>query len=121
MKPWGFPGNSQPAMRPSILLLSGFLSCLPVCATADPDAAPAALQTVEIKGARTRLVPYADLFYPMARAVQDALGGRAALGVELRAKRRDVRTDDLEIWLEGEHETPAGEGAGRWRVRRPGE
>lgn len=66
---------------------------------------PAPLQTVEIKGARTRLVPYADLFYPMAKAVQDTLGGRAALAVQLRATRQDVHTEDVEIWLQGEHES----------------
>lgn len=54
---------------------------------------------------RTRLVPYADLFYPMAKAVQQALGGRAALAVQLRGTRQEVRTDDLAIWLEGERAT----------------
>ena len=63
------------------------------------------VQKIEVTGTRTRLVPYADLFYPMAKAVQQALGGRAALAVQLRGTRQEVRTDDLEIWLEGERAT----------------
>lgn len=63
-----------------------------------------AVATVEIWGARTRLVPYADLFYPMAKAVRDTLGGRAALAVQLRGRRQDVRTDDLAVWLQGRHD-----------------
>lgn len=62
-----------------------------------------AANTALAEAPRTRLVPYADLFYPMAKAVQQALGGRAALAVQLRGTRQEVRTDDLEIWLEGAH------------------
>lgn len=72
----------------------------------DPQPAPAAspVHTVEIKGMRTRLVPYGDLFYPMAKAVRDTLGGRAALAVQLRSRHQAVRTDDIEVWLQGEHD-----------------
>jgi len=64
---------------------------------APPDAVP----TVEVKAGRTRLLPYKDLFYPMAKAVQKSLAGRAALAVQLRPARAGVRTDDLSVWLEG--------------------
>ncbi|SFC29257.1 hypothetical protein [Massilia yuzhufengensis] len=63
--------------------------------------APERLQTVEIKAARTRLLPYKELFYPMAKAVQKSLAGRVALAVQLRAAKAGVRTDDLALWLEG--------------------
>lgn len=62
---------------------------------------PPAVQTVEVKAARERLVPYKDLFYPMAKAVQQHLAGRVALGVQLRPAHPGVRTDDLTIWLDG--------------------
>ena len=68
------------------------------------EAPQATVQTVEVKGPRTRLVPYRDLFYPMAKAVQQTLGGRAALAVQLRPTHQGVRLDDLQVWLEGEHE-----------------
>ena len=95
------------AMRP-VRLLSLLLLCCALCAApAWAEAPPEAIQTVQVTGTRTRLVPYADLFYPMAKAVQQALGGRAALAVQLRATHQGVRTDDLEIWLEGEREIVA--------------
>jgi hypothetical protein len=68
------------------------------------EAPRANLQTVEVKGPRTRLVPYRDLFYPMAKAVQQALGGRAALAMQLRPTHQDVRLEDVLVWLEGAHE-----------------
>lgn len=68
------------------------------------EAPQATVQTVEVKGPRTRLVPYRDLFYPMAKAVQQTLGGRAALAVQLRPTHQGVHLDDLQVWLEGEHE-----------------
>ncbi|HBZ08185.1 MAG TPA: hypothetical protein DEP03_18085, partial [Massilia sp.] len=55
-----------------------------LCACGAAIAVGEPVQTVEVKGPRTRLVPYRDLFYPMAKAVQQALGGRAALAVQLR-------------------------------------
>ncbi len=61
---------------------------------------PGRLPTVEVKAANNRLAAYKDLFYPMAKAVQQGLGGRAALAVQLRAARAGVRTDDLAVWLE---------------------
>jgi len=91
----------------SFLLLCCTLMCTLSAAPARAEAPPAAVQRVEVTGARTRLVPYADLFYPMAKAVQQALGGRAALAVQLRPTHQGVRTDDLEIWLEGAHELVA--------------
>lgn len=84
---------------PAVFLMAAWaLSALPAWAQA-----PVAdgIQTVEIKAAHTRLVPYRDLFYPMAKAVQKSLAGRAALAVQLRPVRAGVRTDDLAVWLEG--------------------
>jgi hypothetical protein len=93
--------RSLPAMRRFFMLL--VLPCLLWAHVARAEAPPDAVQQVQVTGTRTRLVPYADLFYPMAKAVQQALGGRAALAVQLRGTRQGVRTDDLQIWLEGEH------------------
>jgi hypothetical protein len=47
------------------------------------------------------LLPYKKLFYPMAKAVQQHLAGRASLAVQLRPARAGIRTDDLAVWLEG--------------------
>ncbi|MCC2957134.1 hypothetical protein LK542_16065 [Massilia sp. IC2-477] len=79
------------------LLAAGLLCALPARAQSLPDAVP----TVEVKAAHTRLLPYKELFYPMAKAVQQSLAGRAALAVQLRPARPGVRTDDLAVWLEG--------------------
>lgn len=95
--------DPTPAMRRLLTLL--LFPCLLCASPAFAEAPAQAVQTVQVKGVRTRLVPYADLFYPMAKAVQQALGGRAALAVQLRGTRQEVRTDDLEIWLEGERDT----------------
>jgi hypothetical protein len=90
----------MPKLLPLLLILSS-LCAGPACAqSAAPDALQG-VQTVEIKAAHTRLVPYKDLFYPMAKAVQQNLAGRAALAVQLRAAKPGVRTDDLAVWLEG--------------------
>lgn len=84
-------------------VLSPLAACL-LCvlpAHAQPPS-PEALPMVEVKAAtRTRLLPYRPLFYPMAKAVQKNLLGRAALAVQLRPSRAGVRTDDLSLWLEG--------------------
>lgn len=64
----------------------------------------ASVQTVEIHDARARLVPYTELFYPVAKAVQQSLAGRAALAVQLRPTHQTVRTEQLQVWLEGRHE-----------------
>lgn len=87
-------------------------SCaLPAHAQSPPPVAEG-MQTVEIKATHTRLVPYKDLFYPMAKAVQQHLAGRAALAVQLRAAKVGVRTDDLGVWLEGGGESlPIAPGA----------
>lgn len=84
-------------MRPILALLA---ACT-LCAQAAPPDSPDRLQTVEVKATHHRLVPYKELFYPMAKAVQQGLRGRAVLAVQLRAARAGVRTDDLSVWLEG--------------------
>lgn len=91
---------------PRLFVLLALLLCLlPTHGAPQAVEAPhAAVQTVEVRGPRTRLVPYADLFYPMAKAVQQALGGRAALAVQLRPTHQGVRLEDVQVWLEGEHE-----------------
>lgn len=76
------------------------------------DAPPGTVPTVEVKGPRARLVPYRDLFYPMAKAVQQALNGRAAVAVQLRPTHQAVRLEDVQVWLEGEHDAlPVARGA----------
>ncbi|RYE75303.1 MAG: hypothetical protein EOO80_15410, partial [Oxalobacteraceae bacterium] len=81
-------------------VLSILAACL-LCALPAHAQAPDAVPTVEVKASRTRLLPYKPLFYPMAKAVQQSLAGRAALAVQLRPARAGVRTDDLSLWLEG--------------------
>lgn len=85
----------------AVLFFAHVLAANPARAEAPRES----MHKVEVTGTRTRLVPYADLLYPMAKAVQQALGGRAALAVQLRGTHQGVRTDDLEIWLEGERAT----------------
>jgi len=65
---------------------------------------PESVQTVEVHNARVRLVPYKELFYPVSKAVQESLAGRAALAMQLRPTRQAIRTEQLQVWLEGEHE-----------------
>ncbi len=77
-----------------LLLIAACLVCSPVPAQ---DKLP----MVEVKAAHKPLAPYKELFYPMAKAVQQELKGRATLAVQLRAARAGVRTDDLSVWLEG--------------------
>lgn len=88
---------------PRLFLLLVLLCACSAAAAIDAPREP--VQTVEVKGPRARLVPYRDLFYPMAKAVQQALGGRAAVAVQLRPTHQAVRIEDLQVWLEGEHET----------------
>ncbi len=85
---------------PVLSALAALLYALPAYAQSELPA-PEQIQTVEVKAAHTRLVPYKELFYPMAKAVQQSLAGRAALAVQLRPARAGVRTDDLAVWLEG--------------------
>jgi len=89
---------SQLLKLPVLSLAACLLGALPAHAQS-----PAAdgIQTVEVKATHTRLLPYKELFYPMAKAVQQSLAGRAALAVQLRPARAGVRTDDLSVWLEG--------------------
>jgi len=65
---------------------------------------PEAVQTVEVHRERVRLLPYKNLFYPVAKAVQQSLAGRVALAVQLRATRQSLGTDGIQVWLEGAHE-----------------
>lgn len=85
---------------PVLSILAACMACaLP--AHAQPPG-PEGVPMVEVKAAaRTRLLPYRPLFYPMAKAVQKNLLGRAVLAVQLRPARAGVRTDDLVLWLEG--------------------
>ncbi len=101
MKAWEVASFLLNSMRPLLPLLAAFTLCLSPATAQTPLPAPEAVQTVEVKGGRMRLVPYKELFYPMAKAVQQSLAGRAALAVQLRATRAGVRTDDLAVWLEG--------------------
>lgn len=91
----------QPLLKLPVLslLAACLLSVLPAHAQSP---SPEGLPMVEVKAAaRTRLLPYRPLFYPMAKAVQKSLAGRAALAVQLRPIRAGIRTDDLVLWLEG--------------------
>ncbi len=88
---------------PRLFLLLVLLCACGAAAAIDAPREP--VQTVEVKGPRSRLVPYRDLFYPMAKAVQHALGGRAALAVQLRPTHQAVRVEEVQVWLAGDHET----------------
>lgn len=68
-----------------------------------PDPVPA----IDVHTQRARLVPYKDVFYPVAKALQQALAGRLALAVQLRPTRQAVAADNIQVWLEGEHEALA--------------
>jgi len=87
-------------MRPLLSFLAFNLLCC-LSAQASLIDSPDTLQTVEVKATHKPLAPYKELFYPMAKAVQQGLGGRVSLAVQLRAARAGVRTDDLSVWLEG--------------------
>jgi len=82
-------------------LAAACLLCASLAQAQSSAELPDQVQKVEVKAARTRLVPYKELFYPMAKAVQQSLSGRAALAVQLRPAKAGVRTDDLAVWLEG--------------------
>lgn len=85
---------------PVLSSLAAWVLCAPPAHAQSP--VPEGLPTVEVKAAaRMPLLPYKQLFYPMAKAVQKKLAGRAALAVQLRPSRAGVRTDDLWLWLEG--------------------
>jgi hypothetical protein len=62
------------------------------------------VQSVEVKGVRTRLVSYKQP-YEIAKKVQLAAEGRVALGLRLVPARPEVRIDDIKLWLEGEAES----------------
>lgn len=82
-------------------LLNLLAAACALCALPAHAQTPDALPTVQVKAAHTRLLPYKKLFYPMAKAIQKSLPGRAALAFQLRPARPGVRTDDLAVWLEG--------------------
>lgn len=59
-----------------------------------------AVQSIEVKGTRTRLVSYKEP-YDIAKKVQRATDGRVALGLRLVPSKPGVRVDDIKLWLEG--------------------
>lgn len=63
-----------------------------------------AVQSVEVKGTRTRLVSYKEP-YDIAKKVQQATDGRVALGLRLVPSKPGVRVDDIKLWLEGDNES----------------
>lgn len=77
------------------LLFSG------AAASANENENDASPQSVEVKGVRTRLVPYKES-YELAKKVQLATAGRGALGLRLVPARPEVRVDNVKLWLEGE-------------------
>jgi hypothetical protein len=62
------------------------------------------IQSVEVKGIRTGLVPYKEL-YELAKKVQLATAGRVAVGLRLVPARPRVRVDNVKLWLERENES----------------
>ncbi|MCA1247803.1 hypothetical protein [Massilia sp. MS-15] len=96
---------------PTLLVLPVLAACL-LYATPARARPSADIPTVEVKATQARLLPYRELFYPLAKAVQQRLAGRAVLAMQLRPVRAGVRTDDLRLWLEGGGEAlplPPGE------------
>lgn len=80
----------------SILVLTG----LPVSANESPEQ----IQSIEVKGIRTRLVSYKEP-YELAKKVQASTEGRVALGLRLVPTRPEVRIDDVKLWLESSEES----------------
>jgi hypothetical protein len=68
------------------------------------DAAPTALQKVEVKGALERLVPYKSPYYEMARKIEELSRGRLVLGVQLNPAHPGARVDDVKLRLESDSE-----------------
>ena len=86
--------------RSSILTLLLASLCSTALAQSEQPADQSAdqVQTVEVKGARERLVPYKES-YELARKVRDASSGRVAFGLRLVPAKPDVRLDDIRLWL----------------------
>jgi hypothetical protein len=64
-------------------------------------------QRIEIKGVRTRLLPYRLPFFDYARKLDASSNGRLRLAVQLVAAYPDVRVDDIQFRLEaGDEELP---------------
>lgn len=79
------------------------LSCPATAQVAEPatppaEAADAEVQTVEVKGARERLVPYKES-YELARKVQEASNGRVAFGLRLIPAKPEVTLNNIRLWL----------------------
>jgi hypothetical protein len=92
------------------------LAATPFAGAADTDPA---VQTVEVKGTRTRLVAYRTPYYELARKVDTATRGRVVLAVQLVPARPGGRIDDVRLWLEADGEEPIAVGvdkAGRFVV-----
>jgi hypothetical protein len=82
----------------------GIATLLLSAAAAGADENEAPIQSIEVKGTRTRLVSYKEP-YEIAKKVQQAADGRVALGSRLVPTRPEVRVDDVKLWLEGESES----------------
>lgn len=68
------------------------------------DAAPTAMQKIEVKGNLERLVPYKTPFYEMARKIEELSRGRLVLGIQLRPTNPGGKVDDLKLRLESDSE-----------------
>lgn len=62
------------------------------------------LQTVEIKAALQRLVPYKSPYYELARKVEEASLGRLVFAIQLSTSRVGERLDDIRMRLETDDE-----------------
>lgn len=92
-------------MRSIVMALS---LCVPAMAALAQDAPAGAepAQTVAVKAARERLVPYKTGYY-YASKVNAASAGRIALALYLRPSKPGLRMQDVRLYLEdGEQMTP---------------
>jgi hypothetical protein len=88
-------------------MLKPFAAMLLLAAAANAgadDAAPTAMQKIEVKGALERLVPYKSPYYEMARKIEEASRGRIVLGIQLRPAAPGGRVDDVKLRLESDSE-----------------
>ncbi|CAN5742981.1 hypothetical protein BH11PSE12_BH11PSE12_04600 [soil metagenome] len=84
----------------SALLSALFFSSSVVLA----DEVDTPVDSVDIKAAHERLVPYQNT-YELAKKLKLASGGRVLLALHLSAAKPQVKIDDLKIWLEGDTES----------------
>lgn len=101
--------------------LAAMLLCVLGGSAAAQDSAPAAsaagtdaaqVQSIQVKGARERLVPYMES-YALAKKVKEASNGRVAFGLRLIPATPETTLDNLQLWLgEGENATPVPVGEG---------